>query len=180
MTLHLGVNPQTLRIIAVDPGLTGALAHLSLDRATLTVRLDRVTDMPLLPPAAPKSKPRLDVDGLGRAIRYGVPPDLVVIEDVGAAPGQGVTSMFTFGYGAGAVAGAAAALGHPIQLVRPQKWQKWARLRPGARASQDRASQLFPAHAGLFKRATDHGRSDAVLIGYAALSEIFAAVLSTA
>lgn len=46
-----------------------------------------------------------------------------VMEDVKARPGQGVTSMFTFGKGMGIIEGILVALRVPYALVRPQKWQ---------------------------------------------------------
>lgn len=55
-----------------------------------------------------------------------VPKDdtLVVIEKVHAMPGQGVTSMFTFGEGFGELKALAKILGHPWALVPPQTWKK--------------------------------------------------------
>lgn len=49
---------------------------------------------------------------------------LCILEHVGAFPGQGVSSMFSFGYNAGAIEGCISALAWPYQLVRPQLWQK--------------------------------------------------------
>ena len=44
----------------------------------------------------------------------------VVVEQVNAMPGQGVTSMFNFGQTFGAIKGVCAALELPIFFVRPQ------------------------------------------------------------
>ena len=44
---------------------------------------------------------------------------VVVVEQVNAMPGQGVTSMFNFGQTFGAIKGVCAALGLPIYFVRP-------------------------------------------------------------
>jgi hypothetical protein len=49
---------------------------------------------------------------------------MAVIEKVGAMPGQGRTSIFTFGYNAGRVVGILEAMGIPYTHVTPQKWQK--------------------------------------------------------
>jgi crossover junction endodeoxyribonuclease RuvC len=46
------------------------------------------------------------------------------IENVHAMPGQGVTSMFSFGRGLGLWEGIVAALRIPTIMVRPQEWQK--------------------------------------------------------
>jgi crossover junction endodeoxyribonuclease RuvC len=46
------------------------------------------------------------------------------IEKVGAMPGQGVTSMFSFGFNTGAIHGILAAYRVPTFLVTPQAWKK--------------------------------------------------------
>lgn len=48
----------------------------------------------------------------------------VIIEKVGAMPGQGVTSMFSFGYGCGVIEGVVACLRVPYEFVTPQAWMK--------------------------------------------------------
>ena len=50
--------------------------------------------------------------------------DFAYIEKVGAMPGQGVTSMFTFGESYGRMLGWLEALRVPYGFVTPQKWQK--------------------------------------------------------
>lgn len=52
------------------------------------------------------------------------PIHLVGLEAVHAMPGQGVTSMFTFGTNFGQWQGILAALGLPFELITPQRWQK--------------------------------------------------------
>jgi crossover junction endodeoxyribonuclease RuvC len=49
---------------------------------------------------------------------------VVYIEKVHAMPGQGVTSMFSFGEGYGGLKGVCATLGLPYNLVTPQAWKK--------------------------------------------------------
>lgn len=46
------------------------------------------------------------------------------IENVHAMPGQGVTSMFSFGFVTGAIHGILATLEIPYHLVTPQAWKK--------------------------------------------------------
>lgn len=48
----------------------------------------------------------------------------LVIEKVHAMPGQGVTSMFTFGSGFGELKALAKILGYRWALVTPQEWKK--------------------------------------------------------
>lgn len=49
---------------------------------------------------------------------------IAVIEKVGAMPGQGRSSIFTFGFSAGRIVGILEAMGIPYTHVTPQKWQK--------------------------------------------------------
>jgi Holliday junction resolvasome RuvABC endonuclease subunit len=51
-------------------------------------------------------------------------PSVVYIERVHAMPGQGVTSMFNFGFSTGGLHGTARALGYVVKLVQPRTWQK--------------------------------------------------------
>lgn len=66
------------------------------------------------------------------------------IEQVGAMPGQGVTSMFTFGKSAGFAEGVIRALGIKYQLVRPQIWKKEFGLNTDKQKSIDVCRRLFP------------------------------------
>ena len=51
------------------------------------------------------------------------PPDLVVIEQVGAMPKQGLSSTFKFGRGYGQLIGMCQTLAWPYILVPPQAWK---------------------------------------------------------
>lgn len=142
-------------IIGIDPGNTGAVAFLDGDK------LVTVHDMPLM---ANGKKQQVNAYELNRilGIFYGDPTD-VVIEKVGAMPGQGVSSMFNFGMGFGVLQGVAAGRGFPIHLVTPQSWKKHFSLigkdKDNARTV---AQQLYPdAPLG---RKKDVGRADAILI----------------
>jgi crossover junction endodeoxyribonuclease RuvC len=90
----------------------------------------------------------------------------VVVEKVGAMPGQGVSSMFNFGRSAGIIEGVVAALRMPSTYVTPAAWTKAVGRAAGKDASRMRAMELFPTRADLFKRAKDDGRADAALIAY--------------
>lgn len=58
------------------------------------------------------------------AIRLHTPePVMAIIEQVHAMPGQGVTSMFSFGKGFGQLIGVCQALKWPFVLVTPQAWK---------------------------------------------------------
>lgn len=120
----------------------------------------------------------VDTVELGR-IAAGIPPDAVVmIERVHAMPGQGVTSMFTFGRALGAVEQALGSLRAPL-YCRPPQWQAALGVRGKQAGEGDEtvvvsislARQLFPNYQHYFTRKKDHGRADAALIAYYASTQ---------
>ena len=82
---------------------------------------------------------------------------VAAVEKVGAMPGQGVTSMFSFGKSAGYIEGVLTALGIPYQLVLPKKWKAEFALGKDKQASIVTCRKLFP---GVSLRATDRCRTD--------------------
>ena len=69
----------------------------------------------------------------------------VVIEQVSAMPGQGVTSMFNFGQSFGVLKGICSAMQLPMYFVRPAKWKKYFNLINSEKdASRTKAIQIFP------------------------------------
>lgn len=75
-----------------------------------------------------------------------------ILEQVGAFPGQGVSSMFSFGYNAGAIEGCISALAWPYQLVRPQAWQKMMHV--GIHSAVDPKVKSLMAAKRLFPKET--------------------------
>ena len=147
-------------VLGIDPGLDGALAWLD-ERGIIEVR-----DLPTLSLMRSGRKVRqLDLTELPRLLRV-IRPGLAVIEQVASSPQMGVASSFSFGFSYGGLLGAIGALQLPWQAVRPQTWKKHMQIAKGAGkdASRHRASQLFPSRAGLWSRAKDDGRAEAVLI----------------
>jgi crossover junction endodeoxyribonuclease RuvC len=148
-------------ILGIDPGLSGALALYDTSEQTV-----EVFDMPVLELVRNgKKKGEVSAQALanllaGRGIKA------AYLERVNAMPGQGVTSVFSFGRSTGIVEGILAAYDIPTTLVTPQAWQKAVGQRAGKDGSRERAMQLFPAQADLFQRKKDDGRSDAALIAY--------------
>lgn len=70
---------------------------------------------------------------------------IVCVEKVGAMPGQGVTSMFNFGKGAGFIEGVLSAYAIPYQLIPPQTWKKEFSLIHKEKSDSIRVcKQLFP------------------------------------
>jgi crossover junction endodeoxyribonuclease RuvC len=150
---------MSVMIAAIDPGLSGAIAILDRDTVVL------VDDIPVhdVVRSGRKLRSELDLAGLrgmlaARAIGH------VFIEDVGARPGQGVVSMFRFGYAAGAIAGVVTGLQLPMTFVNSRRWQKAAGIGPAPDEARQRASQLYPEIAGRLTRKKDGHRGDAILI----------------
>ena len=157
-------------IVAIDPGLTGAVAFYfpsTPDRVA-------VEDMPTV-------DGEVDVSALTRRIAQ-MGPTLGVVEKVEAMPSipgkdgkrraMGATSAFNFGMAFGAAKAAVAAAGVPLHLVKPTVWKKRLGVPGGAggkEAGRAMAIRLFPACAVRFERKKDHGRADAALLArYAA------------
>lgn len=69
---------------------------------------------------------------------------VAAVEKVGAMPGQGVTSMFSFGKSAGYIEGVLAAFEIPYQLVSPRAWKKEFGLDGSKQKSIEVCKRLFP------------------------------------
>ena len=89
----------------------------------------------------------------------------VVIENVSAMPGQGVTSMFNFGQSFGILKGICSAMQLPIFFVRPAKWKKYFNLLNSEKdASRTRAIEIFPYFSSQLSKKKDSNKADAILI----------------
>lgn len=146
-----------MKILGIDPGLSGALAFLAPDGA-LTLH-----DMPTL--TAGKRR-EIDEIELARIIDAAGPIERVFLELVGVRPGEGAVGAFTFGRGYGVIRGILRAAFIPIIDAPPAKWQRDLGIKAGAGkdASRALAKELFQRDAGLFARVKDDGRADAALI----------------
>lgn len=70
---------------------------------------------------------------------------IACVEKVGAMPGQGVTSMFSFGKSAGFIEGVLESFAIPYQLVPPNTWKKsFSLINKDKKASIETCKQLFP------------------------------------
>lgn len=157
-------------IIGIDPGLTGAIAFISSDGATVGF-----IDTPIVVLRDGKKTKRLyDRAAMADALRDLVarnPGINAVIEQVHAMPKQGVASSFNFGTGYGLWLGILAALQVPHTLVTPQNWTKalLAGKPAGDEAAVIRCGELYPTVAGQLRtpRGALHlGRADALLIAH--------------
>ena len=89
----------------------------------------------------------------------------VIVEQVNAMPGQGVTSMFNFGQTFGAIKGVCAALELPIFFVRPSKWKKHFELINSSKdASRTKVIEMYPTLSSQLAKKKDVNKSDAILI----------------
>ena len=87
------------------------------------------------------------------------------IELVGAMPGQGRTSMFTFGHAAGKAEAVIECLGIPYTMVTPQVWKKNAGLIGKDKdAARTRAIQLYPHLRDLDLKGEGQAIADAILL----------------
>lgn len=149
-------------IIGVDPGLTGAIAALDDHGRVLALE-----DMPTTPKRVGKGS---EVNGyllaeIFHALAAHHGKGRVWLEAVSAMPKQGVTSVWSFGMSVGMVRGVVAALGFPLELVRPQEWKKFhGILRKEKDASRTLAISKHPELARDLAHKKDHGRADALLI----------------
>ena len=141
-------------ILGIDPGLNGALAWVSDDGHLISV-----ADMPTL---EINGKKKVSPQILTADISFRL-PRLVVVEEVGAMPGQGVTSMFNFGYSAGIIAGVVAGLQLPIVYYRPAVWKRQAGVPADKGAARQMAQRFWPGCRD-FDRVRDDGRAEAALL----------------
>ena len=150
-----------MRIIGIDPGLSGAIAILEENK------IKELFDMPVMPDGK-KNKRQLNSALLVKLIKDNIKnleDTVMVVEQVNAMPGQGVTSMFNFGQTFGAIKGICAALGLPIFFVRPAKWKKHFELINSAKdASRTKAIEMYPSISEQLAKKKDVNKSDAILI----------------
>ena len=150
-----------MKIIGIDPGLSGAIAILE-DNKVLNI-----FDMPVMAEGK-KNKRQLNSAQLVNIIRGNTVPEdevVVIVEQVNAMPGQGVTSMFNFGQTFGAIKGVCAALNLPIFFVRPSKWKKYFELINASKdSSRTKVIEMYPSLSNQLSKKKDVNKSDAILI----------------
>ena len=143
-----------MRIVGVDPGMTGALAVY--DRGTL----ESVHDMPVL-------DGQVDGNALGLLFEEWL-PEIIAVERVQAMPRNGSIGSFKLGMNFGIVLGVATALSHPVVTLRPSEWKRrMGLLKKPKEASRLLAIELWPNHAQMFRLVKHDGRAEAALIARA-------------
>ncbi len=150
-----------MRIIGIDPGLSGAIAVLD------DLKIFGMFDMPIMSEGK-KNKNQLNSAQLVNIIKKHILTSgdtFVIVEQVSAMPGQGVTSMFNFGQTFGAIKGICASLSLPIFYVRPAKWKKHFELINASKdASRTKVIEMYPSISDSLRKKKDVNKADAVLI----------------
>jgi len=150
-------------IIGIDPGITGSICFFEDGK---------IIDVVEMPNMAEGKKNKKQVNGaqiyyeISLRIKSQKKEEIkVVIEQVSAMPGQGVTSMFNFGQSFGILKGICSAMQLPMYFVRPAKWKKYFNLINSEKdASRTKAIEVFPYFSSKLQRKKDSNKADAILI----------------
>ena len=150
-----------MKIIGIDPGLSGAIAILENNKVL------NIFDMPVMSEGK-KNKRQLNSALLVNLLKQNIQKSedvAIIVEQVNAMPGQGVTSMFNFGQTFGAIKGICAALELPIFFVRPSKCKKHFELINSSKdSSRTKAIEMYPLLSSELSKKKDVNKSDAILI----------------
>ena len=150
-------------IIGIDPGLSGSICFFEDGK---------ILDVIEMPTMAEGKKNKRQVNGaqlyneIFTKINLKNKHDIrVIIEQVSAMPGQGVTSMFNFGQSFGILKGICSAMQLPMYFVRPAKWKKYFGLINSEKdASRTKAIEIFPYFSTNLSKKKDSNKADAILI----------------
>ena len=150
-------------VIGIDPGISGSICFF---------QDGRIIDVVEMPTMIEGKKNKKQVNGsqifneISLIIKKIDKKDIkVVIEQVSAMPGQGVTSMFNFGQSFGILKGICSAMQLPMYFVRPAKWKKYFNLINSEKdASRTRAIEIFPYFSSQLSKKKDSNKADAILI----------------
>tara|TARA_B100001121_G_C18495735_1_gene529498 strand:+ start:271 stop:768 length:498 start_codon:yes stop_codon:yes gene_type:complete len=150
-------------IIGIDPGISGAICFFQNGEV-----ID-IIDMPSMADGK-KNKRQINSQQVFNEISERVKnlskkEIIVVIEQVSAMPGQGVTSMFNFGQSFGVLKGICSAMQLSMYFVRPAKWKKYYGLiKTEKDASRTKVIEIFPYISSKLSKKKDSNKADAVLI----------------
>lgn len=147
---------DTFIVLAIDPGLSGALAFYYPAKNIVAVY-----DMP-------RVENEIDAAELVRIIQQHK-PTVAVIEKVGPMPRDGVRQAWRFSAANAVAKTACALLNIPTSLVSPKAWKAGMSVKGGPQGKEQcraMALRLFPSCADQFARKKDAGRAEAALIAY--------------
>ena len=148
-------------IIGIDPGISGSICFLEDGR---------ILDVLEMPTMADGKKNKKQVNGsqiyneiLNKINKIQKQDVRVVIEQVSAMPGQGVTSMFNFGQSFGILKGICSAMQLPMYFVRPAKWKKYFGLINSEKdASRTKAIEMFPYFSPQLSKKKSPNKAEAL------------------
>ena len=148
-------------IIAIDPGLTGALAMVD------HTGLKEMADMPIMAKSSGTVKNQVNAAALTALLRewlsgHSKNEVMVLMESVRAMPKQGSSSTFSLGHTAGIIEGVVAAKCLPHEMVTPQMWKKYFGLDSDKERARTLAQRFYPEAS--LARMKDHNRAEAILI----------------
>ncbi len=150
-------------IIGIDPGINGSICFFKNNKIQEVIEMPTMTE-------GKKNKKQVNGSQIYNEIlkRVGEIEKQnirVVIEQVSAMPGQGVTSMFNFGQSFGILKGICSAMQLPMYFVRPAKWKKYFGLINSEKgASRTKAIEMFPYYSSNLSKKKDINKADAILI----------------
>ena len=150
-------------VIGIDPGISGSICFFQDGKINDVVEMPTMTE-------GKKNKKQVNGSQIFNEISNRTKKidrdDLrVVIEQVSAMPGQGVTSMFNFGQSFGILKGICSAMQLPMYFVRPAKWKKYFNLINSEKdASRTRAIEIFPYFSSQLSKKKDSNKAEAILI----------------
>ena len=150
-------------IIGIDPGISGSICFFENGK---------IIDVIEMPTMAEGKKNKRQVNGSqiyneisDKIHKVNNQEIKVIIEQVSAMPGQGVTSMFNFGQSFGILKGICSAMQLPMYFVRPAKWKKYFTLINSEKdASRTKAIEIFPYFSTHLSKKKDSNKADAILI----------------
>ena len=150
-------------IIGIDPGISGAICFFE------DGQVKEIIDMPVMADGKKNKRqingPQIYNEILKRINNFEKKDIIVVIEQVSAMPGQGVTSMFNFGQSFGVLKGLCSAMQLSMYFIRPAKWKKYFGLiKTEKDASRTKVIEIFPYISSQLSRKKDSNKADAVLI----------------
>ena len=149
-------------IVGIDPGISGSICFFKEGKILDVIEMPVMTD-------GKKNKKQVNGAQIYNEIFKRIDTNhkdiRVVIEQVSAMPGQGVTSMFNFGQSFGILKGICSAMQLPMFFVRPTKWKKYFNLINSQKdASRTRAIEIFPYFSAQLSKKKDSNKADAILI----------------
>ena len=150
-------------IIGIDPGISGSICFFEDGKILDVIEMPTMID-------GKKNKKQVNGSQIyneisKRIFRVNRQNIRVVIEQVSAMPGQGVTSMFNFGQSFGILKGICSAMQLSMYFVRPAKWKKFYNLINSEKdASRTRAIEIFPYFSSQLSKKKDNNKADAILI----------------